>query len=102
MEIIYGLCLALSKVQSLDQIFETVPVWRKEHAEQILEIIRHVVSHPENIYVQFVKCNRLHIRTLGLPHYSLFLVYFVANNKPHVSHFWANRVQKRWCPLAPG
>ena len=25
-----------------------------------------------------------------LPHYSLFLVYFVANYKPHVSHFWAN------------
>ena len=25
-----------------------------------------------------------------LPHYSLFLVYFVANYKPHLSHFWAN------------
>ena len=25
-----------------------------------------------------------------LPHYSLFLVYFEANYKPHLSHFWAN------------
>ena len=23
-----------------------------------------------------------------LPHYSLFLVYFVANYRPHLSHFW--------------
>ena len=23
-------------------------------------------------------------------HYSLFLVYFVANYRPHLSHFWAN------------
>ena len=23
-------------------------------------------------------------------HYSLFLVYFVANYRPHFSHFWAN------------
>ena len=25
-----------------------------------------------------------------LPHYSLFLVHFVAKYRPHLSHFWAN------------
>ena len=39
-----------------------------------------------------------------LPHYSLFLVYFVANYKPHLSHFWANyfltlKVPKRYDPI---
>ena len=40
-----------------------------------------------------------------LPHYSLFLVYFVANNyKPHLSHFWANdfltlKVPKKCDPI---
>ena len=39
-----------------------------------------------------------------LPHYSLFLVYFVANYKPHLSHFWANdfltlKVPKKCDPI---
>ena len=31
---------------------------------------------------------RWHLRTL--PHYSLFMVYFVANYRPYVRHFWKN------------
>ena len=39
-----------------------------------------------------------------LPNYSLFLVYFVAKYKPHVSHFWANdfltlKVPKKCDPI---
>ena len=39
-----------------------------------------------------------------LPHYSLFLVYFVANYKHHLSHFWANdfltlKVPKKCDPI---
>ena len=39
-----------------------------------------------------------------LPHYSLFLVYFVANYKPHLSHFWENdfltlKVPKKCDPI---
>ena len=39
-----------------------------------------------------------------LPHYSLFLVYSVANYKPHLSHFWANdfltlKVPKKCDPI---
>ena len=38
------------------------------------------------------------------PHYSLFLGYFVANYKPHLSHFWANdfltlKVPKKCDPI---
>ena len=38
------------------------------------------------------------------PIYSLFLVYFVANYKPHLSHFWANdfltlKVPKKCDPI---
>ena len=38
------------------------------------------------------------------PHYDLFLVYFVANYKPHLSHFWANdfltlKVPKKCDPI---
>ena len=39
-----------------------------------------------------------------LSHYSLFLVFFVANYKPHLSHFWANdfltlKVPKKCDPI---
>ena len=39
-----------------------------------------------------------------LPHYILFLVYFVANYKPHLSHVWANdfltlKVPKKCDPI---
>ena len=38
------------------------------------------------------------------PHYSLFLGYFVANYKPHLSHIWANdfltlKVPKKCDPI---
>ena len=44
MEVIDELCLTLSKAETLDKILETVPIWRKEHAEQILQIIHDVTS----------------------------------------------------------
>ena len=39
MEVIDELCLTLSKAKTLDRILESVQIWRKEHAEQILKII---------------------------------------------------------------
>lgn len=44
MEVIDELCLTLTKAQTLDRIIERVPIWRKEHAKQILEIIHDVTS----------------------------------------------------------
>lgn len=44
MEVIDELCLTLTKAQPLDRIIEIVPIWRQEHAEQILEIIHDVTS----------------------------------------------------------
>ena len=32
------------------------------------------------------------------PHYSLFLVYFVANYRPQFGHFWANSFLNLKCP----
>ena len=44
MEGIDELCLTLSKAKTLDKILESVQIWRKEHAEQILKIIHNVTS----------------------------------------------------------
>ena len=44
MEVIDELCLTLFKAETLDRILESVPIWRKEHAEQILKIIHDVTS----------------------------------------------------------
>lgn len=44
MEVVDELCLTLTKAQTLDRIIERVPIWRKEHAKQILEIIHDVTS----------------------------------------------------------
>ena len=44
MEVIDELCLTLSKAETLDKTLESVPIWRKEHAELILEIIHDVTS----------------------------------------------------------
>lgn len=44
MEVIDELCLTLSKAKTLDRILESVQIWRKEDAEQILKIIHDVTS----------------------------------------------------------
>ena len=49
MEVIDELCLTLSKAETLDRILESVPIWRKEHAEQILKIIHDVTSRESSV-----------------------------------------------------
>ena len=44
MEVIDELCLTLAKVETLNRVIEKVPIWRKEHAEEILKIIHDVTS----------------------------------------------------------
>lgn len=44
MEVIDELCLTPTKAKTLDRIIERVPIWRKEHVKQILEIIYDVTS----------------------------------------------------------
>ena len=43
-EVIDELCLTLAKVETLNRVIEKVPIWRKEHADEILKIIHDVTS----------------------------------------------------------
>ena len=44
MTVIDDVCSTLQELCSLDRIIEKLPVWRKEHAEKIVQIISNVTS----------------------------------------------------------
>ena len=44
MTVINDVCSTLQELCSLDRIMEKLPVWRKEHAEKIVQIISNVTS----------------------------------------------------------
>lgn len=43
MDVIDEVCSTLREIQTLDRLMERLPIWRKEHAEKIVEIIHEVI-----------------------------------------------------------
>ena len=66
--------------------------WEGVLGENICWVCAAGISAPLPYYSQFMVCllpfKDPILVTFG--HYSLFLVYFVANFRPYLSHFWAN------------
>ena len=54
-----------------------------------VEFVHRNVNDPRGTWLKFY-CVCAAGTSEPLPHYSLFLVYFVAKYRPHLSHFWAN------------
>ena len=44
MTVIDDVCSTLQELCSLDRVMEKLPVWRKEHAEKIVQIMSNVTS----------------------------------------------------------